>query len=51
MATTEPTDPIDETPARSRARSYVATIVLAIVMIALLWLLTVNCNVPLGSVR
>lgn len=38
-------------PFGSWPRTYAATIALAIVVIALLWLLTTYGNVPLGSVR
>jgi hypothetical protein len=38
-------------PFGSWARTYTATIVLAVVVIALLWLLTTFGNVPLGSAR
>jgi hypothetical protein len=38
-------------PFGSWPRTYAASIALAIVVIALLWLLTTYGNVPLGSVR
>lgn len=38
-------------PLGTWTRTYVATMVLAVVVIACLWLLTATCNVPLGSAR
>jgi hypothetical protein len=38
-------------PLGSWARTYWATIGLAVLVIALLWLLSATCNVPLGSAR
>jgi hypothetical protein len=45
-ASPEPPPPLGSWP-----RTYAATIGLAVLVIALLWLLTAFGNVPLGSVR
>ena len=49
----EPTDRFTDgaPPLGSWPRTYIATLVLAVVVIALLWLLTATCNIPLGSAR
>ena len=49
----EPNDrfPDESPPLGSWKRTYIATIALAIAIIALLWLLTATCNIPLGSAR
>lgn len=46
-----PADSPEPPPLGSWRRTYAATIVLALVVIALLWLLTSLGNVPLGSAR
>ena len=38
-------------PLGSWSRTYAATILLAIVVIVLLWLLTAQCNVPIQGAR
>lgn len=52
-AMAEPTDrdAPESPPLGSWQRTYVATCALAVAVIALLWLLTATCNVPLGSAR
>ena len=52
MAATESSDPSEpRPPLGSWPRTYVATMVLAAVTIALLWALTAFGNTPMGSVR
>jgi hypothetical protein len=43
--------PGERPPLGSWARTYAATIALAVLMIALLWLLTAFGNTPLGAAR
>jgi hypothetical protein len=49
----EPTDRTTDgsPPLGSWNRTYVATMALAVLVIALLWLLTATCNIPLGSAK
>lgn len=52
MATSPPPGPAAPPPPLGDwRRTYIATMVLATLVIVLLWLLTALCNVPLGSAR
>ena len=49
VSTNTPVDP--PPPFGSWARTYTLTLVLAVLVIACLWVLTATCNTPLGSAR